>query len=181
MPTLRADASRIGISTALILIPLILVPLVFAADKTAEQAAVPPVIITTAKTDLPDQAILIGVWSEKISDPKCVDVESLIYVTAGYKEIEKQKLKPGTGKYWILMSMASTTVKQAIVDYATESKTQFICKREKLFEILRKLPEFKDKKDAELIKQFDVTAAVADFALAKNKREENETKEKAKK
>jgi len=177
MPTLRADASWIGISTALILIPIV----VFAADKAAEQAAAPPTVITTAKTDLPDQAILIGIWTEKISDPKCVDVESLVYVTAGYKEIEKQKLKPGTGKYWILMSMASTTAKQAIVDYATESKIPFICKREKLFEILRKMPEFKDKKDSELIKQFDVTAQIADFALAKNKREENLGKDKEKK
>jgi hypothetical protein len=74
--------------------------------------------------------------------------------------------------------MASTTAKQAIVDYATESKIPFICKREKLFEILRKVPEFKDKKDSELIKQFDITAAVADFALEKNRQEDKKGKEK---
>lgn len=186
LPSLKAE-SAFRISLALILISCCFdatadenkpqQPARQAETAKAENAKT-PVVITAPKSEFSNK-IITGEWKEKIADPHCVDIVGLIEVTAPYKEIAKRHIDVGTGRYWILMSMASETVRTAISDYAREKRIYFICPRNVLFPILKRLPEFKDKTDDELIKQFDITAQIADYALKKNQGEEEKAKEKS--
>jgi len=55
-----------------------------------------------------------------------VDYQSVIKATPEYEKVKKDKLEPGTGKYWILLSEASDRAVKAISDVGKESGYDFI-------------------------------------------------------
>lgn len=147
-----------------------------AADNQPAANNPPPLAVQASKAELPPSKIVVGVWQEKIVEPRCVELKDLFRVTAAYKEIEKRKIDPGTGRYWIFMSMAAETVRNTINEYAQEKQVNFICCRETLLPLLKKMPELKGQPEEKLLKRFDLTEAIADFALEKNRREEEKAK-----
>jgi hypothetical protein len=58
--------------------------------------------------------------------PAKVDYESVIKATPEYEQVKKNKLEPGTGKYWILLSEASDRAVHAISEVGKESGYDFI-------------------------------------------------------
>lgn len=61
--------------------------------------------------------------------PGEVDYEAIIRATPEYKEIEKEKVERGTGKYWILMSQASGRALSAISQFGQEGEYDLIAAR----------------------------------------------------
>jgi len=55
-----------------------------------------------------------------------VDYEMVIRATPEYEEVQKKKIEPGTGKYWILLSQASDRVVRAISDVGQETEYDLI-------------------------------------------------------
>jgi hypothetical protein len=62
----------------------------------------------------------------KFEKPAKVDFESVIKATPEYEEVKKDKIEPGTGKYWILLSQASDRANRAISKVGQESGYDFI-------------------------------------------------------
>ncbi len=58
--------------------------------------------------------------------PGNVDYEAVIKATPEYAEINKKKIEPGTGKYWILLSQASDRAVRAISEVGQETGHDFI-------------------------------------------------------
>ncbi len=58
--------------------------------------------------------------------PAKVNYESVIKATPEYEEVKKEKIEPGTGKYWILLSQASDRANRAISKIGQESGYDFI-------------------------------------------------------
>ena len=58
--------------------------------------------------------------------PGKVNYESVVKATPEYKEVKKDKIEPGTGKYWILLSQASDRANRAISKVGQESGYDFI-------------------------------------------------------
>jgi hypothetical protein len=116
------------------------------------------VTISCKRDELTVQKIFVGSWSEKITNPHCLDFNTLIKNTDDYQEVRKKKLKQGDGKYWILMAHASDVVQKLVDDYAKIHKISFICDREFLLTTLRKQEDFKNQSDDYLITRFDLTS-----------------------
>ena len=88
--------------------------------------------------------ILGAAWADSIDDdqldpkqiyfgdPKAFDspagviMEKIIQATPEYKEIRKKKVKPGTGKYLILLSKATDRAMGAIAEVAEEQQYDLI-------------------------------------------------------
>lgn len=58
--------------------------------------------------------------------PGKVNYESIVKATPEYEEVKKEKIEPGTGKYWILLSQASERANRAISKVGQESGYDFI-------------------------------------------------------
>ena len=58
--------------------------------------------------------------------PGKVNYESVVKATPEYKEVKKEKIEQGTGKYWILLSQASDRANRAISKVGQESGYDFI-------------------------------------------------------
>ena len=58
--------------------------------------------------------------------PGKVDYESVVKATPEYEEVKKEKIEPGTGKYWILLSQASDRAVRAISKVGHDSGYDFI-------------------------------------------------------
>jgi hypothetical protein len=58
--------------------------------------------------------------------PAEVHYRDLIEATTEYKDIKKNKIERGTGKYWILLSQASDRVVKAIGAFGKDSDYDFI-------------------------------------------------------
>ena len=87
-------------------------------NATASTYTIPP-----EKVDA--QKVFYGVPSGFEKAAK-VDYETIIKATPEYTEVKKNKLEPGTGKYWILLSKASDRAVRAISDVGQETGYDFI-------------------------------------------------------
>jgi len=65
------------------------------------------------KEELDLQKIFWGKASS-FEKPGEIDYDSILVATPEHTKIKKEKIKSGTGKYWILASKASSRVKKAI-------------------------------------------------------------------
>ena len=61
-----------------------------------------------------------------------VNYEAVIKATPEYAELKKKKIKPGTGRYWILLSKASERAVRAIGEVGNETEYDFIAANEYL-------------------------------------------------
>lgn len=55
-----------------------------------------------------------------------VDYESVIKATPEYEEVKRNRIEPGTGKYWILLSQASNRAVRAISEVGQHTGYDFI-------------------------------------------------------
>jgi hypothetical protein len=55
-----------------------------------------------------------------------IDYQSVVKATPEYEKVKKDKIEPGTGKYWILLSEATDRAARAISDVGKESGYDFI-------------------------------------------------------
>lgn len=153
------------------------------SEPIATAPITPPVTVTinTTRAEMPENKIYYGNWTEAITDPRCIDLKSLVKNTAEYKEIEKKKIPPGQARYWILMSHANDTVTKGwIPDCSQANNISFICDRKLLFTVLRRQDAFKNKSDQDLLGQFDLGKKIIDFTAEKEKKEKKlPAKEKA--
>lgn len=60
-------------------------------------------------------------------NPAEVDLARVIMATDEYQEIEKKKIKKGTGKYWELMSKATDRAIRAVLGVGRDSNFDLIC------------------------------------------------------
>ncbi len=58
-----------------------------------------------------------------------VDIETVIAATPEYKEITKNKISRGTGKYWILQGQATNRALKAIADTAAKTDYDLIAEK----------------------------------------------------
>lgn len=142
----------------------LLISVANALSEEQKPPSKPHVEISPAQAEIPYSKIFFGRWTEKITNPYCINMGELTKNTAEYKEVQKQKMRQNTAKYWILMAHANDVVRQQIIDFANAKHIEFICDRERLFPILRRQQEFNGKSEAELITQFDLTKPIMKFA-----------------
>lgn len=55
-----------------------------------------------------------------------IDYDKIIKATPEYKELKKEKIQRGTGKYWILMSQASDRTTRAIAQVGQDTEYDLI-------------------------------------------------------
>jgi len=58
--------------------------------------------------------------------PAEVDLDKVIAATSEYKEIKKEKLKQGSGKYWILLTQATERANKAVTAAIKDSKYDLV-------------------------------------------------------
>lgn len=64
--------------------------------------------------------------SSAFENPGEVNLEKVIAATPEYKEITKDKIEQGTGKYWILLTKATERALKAVAAAAKDSKYDLI-------------------------------------------------------
>jgi len=145
-----------------------------AAKKATEQK--PPIpqkkeelTITATKKDFAEGDIFIGIIEKEIINPRCLDTAIFIKNMPEIKEAEKERKGGSEGKYWILLSYANDHMHKQIEEYAKTQKITFLCKRDKLFALLRQREQYEKKSDRELIAAFDVTNEILEYFSKKNK------------
>lgn len=134
-----------------------------AKDQKKEEA-----IIAATDKDINKADIFVGQVSDSIANPRCVDITALLAVMPECREAEKQRLEHFEARYWILLSKANDHMRKVIWDYAAANNVAFLCKREKLLPLLRKLDQYKEKSDQELIAGFDITEMIIEDFEQKN-------------
>ncbi len=91
----------------------------------------------------------------------------LIKSTPEYKEIKKEKIEEGTGKYWILLDKATNKVQKAINNYAQEHGFDFITDMPELKDnkpLFKKVPQgFENLSDQEIVNELDITWEIIDY------------------
>lgn len=118
---------------------------------------------------MPDDKIFYGTYAEKITNPRCFDKAALLSMTPEWKEIKSKKIDKGTGKYWILLSAANDRADKQVNTYTQDAELEFLCDRETLFNVLKKMEQFKSVSEKALIAEFDVTDSIAKFNLKPDK------------
>jgi hypothetical protein len=106
---------------------------------------------------------------EPIVNPKSVSLAKLLDNNEYQKEARKSVKENMPGRFSIYQTKASDQILRLILEYAKVKEIKFIIKEEFLFKLLREKPEFKDKTDEELRKQFDITDDI--IAYDKKKKE----------
>lgn len=121
------------------------------------------VTITVTKEEMPEDRIFYGAYAEKITNPRCFDKAVLLGLTPEWKEIKSKRIDKGTGKYWILLSAANDRVDKQINAYTKDAEIDFLCDRETLLNVLKKMDQFKSVSEKSLIAEFDVTNKIEKF------------------
>jgi len=80
--------------------------LIVTCVAVAQSYAIPPEAVDEQKIFWGNPA--------SFSKPAAVDFKAAVMATEEYKSIRKEKVQPGTGRYWILISQASERVVRAI-------------------------------------------------------------------
>lgn len=161
---------RLPISIIIAVIIIFLCLFCFGQTANPEQKKEKKVLtITVTKEEMPEDKIFYGTYAEKITNPHCFDKTVLLGLTPEWKEIKGKKIDKGTGKYWILLSAANDRVDKQINAYTQDAELEFLCDRETLFNVLRKMEQFKSVSEKTLISEFDVTDSIAKFNLKPDK------------
>lgn len=84
-----------------------------AAVVVAESYSIPP--------DKVDEQKIFWGSPGQFSKPAEVDYKAAVMETEEFKSIKKNKIEPGTAKYWLLISQASERVVKAIAAVAKDS------------------------------------------------------------
>lgn len=88
----------------------------------------PALGLTIPKEQFDPQKIFSGNPKE-FAKPAEVDIDKVVKSTPEYLTIKKQKIKRGTGKFWILMSQASARSMRAIAEVAKGLKYDLVTKK----------------------------------------------------
>jgi hypothetical protein len=161
---------RLPIRFIIAVIILLLCLFCFAQTVSSEQKKEKnDVTITVTKEEMPDDKIFYGTYAEKITNPRCFDKAALLSMTPEWKEIKSKKIDKGTGKYWILLSAANDRADKQVNTYTQDAELEFLCDRETLFNVLKKMEQFKSVSEKALIAEFDVTDSIAKFNLKPDK------------
>ena len=75
--------------------------------------------------EVKSQKIFKGSTSD-FDKPAEVDLDKVIAATPEYKEIKKEKLEQGSGKYWILLTKATERAIKAVVAATKDSKYDLV-------------------------------------------------------
>lgn len=169
----------------IIISALILLWLFFLSPSASEEKKIADknnknngLVITIEDPDL-DRALVISDNNKTITNPRSVSFSRLIENDAEYQELVKVKKSGMLGKISIYEAKASARTIKLIEEYAKTIGIQFIFDEEPFFQFLRTMPDFKNKTEAELRKQFDITDDIIKYN--QNKKAEKKEKEKAEK
>ncbi len=116
-----------GVSKAVFLAVIAL-----ASAVVAESYTIPP-----EKVD--EQKVFWGSPAQ-FSKPAEVDYKAAVMETDEFKSIKKNKIEPGTAKYWLLISQASERVVKAIAAVAKDTGHDLVVAKGYLAEIGMEVP-----------------------------------------
>ena len=103
--------------------PIWLIALGFTATITLASATF------TIPSDQIDRTQIFFGTPASFDTPAEVHIDSVIAATPEYKEIQSEKLKKGTGKYWILVSKATDRAIEAVSNLGTDTNYDLITER----------------------------------------------------
>ncbi|MEK7072120.1 MAG: hypothetical protein AAB969_00965, partial [Patescibacteria group bacterium] len=125
-----------------------------------------------------DRALVIGDSNKTITNPRSISFSILMENDDEYQEIVKAKKTRMLGKISIYEARASERTIKLIEEYAKTIGIQSIFDEEPFFQFLRTMPDFKNKTDAELRKQFDITNDIIEYNKKKKEIKKEEKAEK---
>ena len=99
---------------------------------TAAMLLLTPAILVAGDSIPKDQIDASQIYSgspSSFENPAEVDIETVIVATPEYQEITKDKIKPDTGKYWILQGDASNRALNAISEVVAETDYDLIAEQ----------------------------------------------------
>ena len=141
-----------------------------AEKKEGEQPAAKPISIQVTEATMPTDSIYVGEFSETLIDPYCVEFNLILQIAPQYKEMEQYKKNGNQARYWILLASANDFACRQINNFAREKEIRFICRKNNLFNILKKQLNFESKTKKEqskierdLTRQFDLTTQIIKF------------------
>lgn len=83
------------------------------------------VALSIPEDEVKKQKVFKGNTSD-FDTPAEVDLDKVIAATPEYKEIKKEKLEQGSGKYWILLTKATERAIKAVVAATKDSKYDLV-------------------------------------------------------
>lgn len=86
-------------------------------------------IAFSVPNDKQDKTVVFYGSLDSFDNAAEVSIDLIIYKTEEYKTITKEKIKRGTGKYWILMEKASKKVKNAIEQFGKDNDYDLVVLR----------------------------------------------------
>jgi len=134
------------------------------------------VTIPAADNILQASDIFVGNINSNMVNPRCIDIDTLLSSMPETRDAKKAQDAGSLGKYWILRARASERMEFEIKQYVEAKDIGYLCKRDQLFVILRKLDQYKSKSDDELIAGFDISDELIEYFEKKNSEKKGKDK-----